>query len=178
MFLHEGEGGEENIRNLTEEKLAEAFEEMRGTPIKGGIGDGSDDEDDDDDLEIVSAAGSWPSNHQLPRLSALHLQIAVQKGGHIAVRRSEGSSKAPGGARSRVGTDVHRLGHRAHIENRFAHQKHGEPRGACGLKDRVARVGSRDTRHASSDVGSSHRGDTRHSVYKFSPGSHFSTTLS
>jgi hypothetical protein len=62
-FLHEGEGGEENIRNLTEEKLAEAFEEMRGTPIKGGI-DGEESSDDDDDLEIVSAAGVCPSIHK------------------------------------------------------------------------------------------------------------------
>ncbi|KAK4687893.1 agmatinase, partial [Tremellales sp. Uapishka_1] len=55
---HIGEGGQGNV--LTEERLKEAFEEIRRNAM-GVEGDGSDD-DDDDDVEIVSL-GAKPIAH-------------------------------------------------------------------------------------------------------------------
>jgi hypothetical protein len=50
-FVHAGEGGEDNSEGLTEERLKEAFEEMRA---RDQAGVDQEDDGDDDDVEIVS----------------------------------------------------------------------------------------------------------------------------
>lgn len=47
--MHHGDGAEDHAHSLTEEKLAEAFKEMRTVKVKV-----ADTDDEDDDVEIVS----------------------------------------------------------------------------------------------------------------------------
>ena len=50
--MHVTEPGSDHGHTLTEEKVAKAFEEMRGTKVRG-----EESDDEDDDVEIVSVLG-------------------------------------------------------------------------------------------------------------------------
>ena len=50
--MHVTEPGNDHGHTLTEEKVAKAFEEMRGTKVSG-----EESDDEDDDVEIVSVLG-------------------------------------------------------------------------------------------------------------------------